>query len=240
MATLNEKIRELELELAKLKAKVIDLSTNTEEKYKTPQSVGGGSRPRVTLKPVDTSSGRGQMHGGQVIWNSNELDKARNDTVENPEETNPIPVSYNKHSHSRYSGGALDINTLEIVEYDYEASEIDNPHSPAFWKSIPVIKKSTNGTEKIGNLHLEFNEKTKKWTTTLAIDVESCQLIKYRSTANKDGNGDVIPGEDIGDVEKDENGNEMKSSLYNEDPALSSLVWDSTAKVWRIYAVYAQ
>jgi len=31
----------------------------------------------------------------------------------------------------------------------------------------------------------------------------------------------------------------MKSCLYDEDPMLSSIIWDKNAQKWRLQAVYA-
>jgi len=137
MASLNERIMELEMQVLELTTKLQDLSANTEQKYKNPTSIVGGLRDRSTIHPVDFSTGKSQEFGGSIIWNDSEL-------VLPPTNTEPAtPVKgYNKHSHSRFSGGALIKDCIEIVEYVWDS--ITNKDCPQFWQSQPKIKTSIN------------------------------------------------------------------------------------------------
>ena len=102
-----------------------------------------------------------------------------------------------------------------------------------FWYNDGKIKTveqadgegNTEFVPKIGNLDIEFDASTRKWVAgSKYIDVEETYLVR------RDESGEFM---------LDENETEMKSSLYNEDPLKSSVVWDSTDKVWRFYAVYS-
>ena len=220
--TLNTRIKQLEEQVATLIAKINDLSANSDQKSLNPYSVVGGSPTKGSIHPVDPSSGAGFILGGSIIWNDSEL--ALPPINVEP----PLPSKgYNKHSHSRFSGGALIFDKLEIVEYDW--GSIVNKESQQFWNPQPEIKKDkdSNGVsvDKIGLLDLTFNPDTKKWSTAAhEIDVKTCYLVMR----DKDGN-----------IMLDANGKEMKSLLYNSDSKKTSVVWDSNAEVWRFLAVYA-
>jgi hypothetical protein len=211
---LNERIAELENQVRILSAKVIDLSTNTEEKLKTPYTIAGGISEKGSNTPIDIKCGRSHRLGGHVIWNNTEIEAPINKEPSLPTK------GYNKHSHSRYSGGALIKDEIEIVEYVW--GTITNKHSQEFWKIQPKIATEINTkkekVEKIGKLELVFNPDTKKWgSTTYEIDIKKCNL-----------------------VERDNNGNIVHSApLYNEDKTKTCIIWDEIGKCWRFYATYA-
>lgn len=236
--TLQQRIIELENQIILLSSKLEDISNNVEEKRLLPYSKSGGLKDPSQLKSIDISTGMIPTLSGAVLWN--DIDLRSPEYGEKPS-GNPTK-GYNRHSHSRYSGGALDIKTLEIVEYDITDWESDsdyNKHCQQFWRTLPKIKKEQNtskeNVEKIGYLDLIFNpdwgydENNKpigRWgVASYEIDVEKCYLVKRDSE---------------GVIETDENGNEMKASLFNEDVTKTNIVWDKNAKVWRIYAVFAE
>jgi len=212
---LNERITELENQVRVLSAKVIDLSTNTEEKLKTPYTIAGGISEKGSNTPIDIKSGRSHRLGGHVIWNNTEIEAPINKEPSTPTK------GYNKHSHSRYSGGALINDVLEIVEYIW--GTINNKDSQEFWKTQPkiaTIKNTKNQTvEKIGKLDLIFNADTLKWgVSAYELDIKKCNL-----------------------VERDDNGNIIHSApLYNSDKTKTCIVWDDNGKCWRFYATYAE
>jgi hypothetical protein len=220
--TLNERIEELEKTVDALTAKMRDLSTNVEDKYKNPLSIVGLSVARPELRPVDIATGLGRKSGGSVVWNDSEL-------LSPPlNQDAPQPTKgYNKHSHSRFSGGALIVDTLELVEY--VDSSIPNKHSQQYHATQPEIKTVLNSNdetvEKIGILDVSFNSDTLKWgVATYEIDVKRCYLVM------RDADGNIVV---------DSNGNEMKSTLYSNDSTKTSVVWDINARCWRFYATYA-
>jgi len=227
---INDRIKQLEDQVAALSAKLIDLSANTQDKFKSPLSVSGGNRSRSILGAVDSQSGYGQVKGGAVIWNTSELD---NPPV-NQEPPNPVlndhAKGYNKHTHSRFAGGALLADGLEIVQYDFDNTPITNKHSQAYWNPVPDIKKMNNSdnseaVEMIGLLDLVFNPDTQKWgTVAYEIDVKKCYLVM------RDAKGNIA---------LDDKGNKMKSPLYNSDNTKTSIVWDENGECWRLYAAYA-
>jgi len=217
--SLNSRIDELEKQVSDLTAKLQDISRNTESTYQKPNSVVGGSAPLSTIRSTDIRSG----NGNPVLWNNTETN-----AVYGTQPTTPT-IGYNKHGHSRFSGGALIKDVTEIVEYDWGG--ISNKHSQGFFRpgNFPDIKRDINtlghSVEKIGLLDLVFNPDTLTWgCPAYEIDVQKCFLII------RDENGDIA---------LDENGNEMKSALYNEDTTKTSVVWDKEAQVWRLFAVFA-
>jgi hypothetical protein len=212
---LNERILELEQQVAALLSKVADLSKNVEETYKKPISVVGGINNKSTAHPSDIITGMGNQFGGMMVWNDAEL-KIPPFGIELP-----MPErGYAKHTHSRFSGGALIINGLEIVEYD--DGQINNVHSQAFFATEPRIKKAINSNgqsvDMIGLLDLSFNADTGKWTiATSEIDIKKCVF-----------------------VERDNDGNIIHSApLYNADTTKTSIVWDTNGGCWRLYAAWA-
>jgi hypothetical protein len=228
-----DRIAALENQIKFLESKIEDLSKNTEQKYNKPITIAGGGRSRSLISCPDINSGFGAILGIGIIFNDSELELP----PINVEPSLPT-IGYNKHTHSRYSGGALIKQNLEIVEYDpVDWALITNPHSQQFWQTDPKIKKTLNSKtesiENIGTLDLIFNADTGKWgVATLEIDIKACQFVQRRTT---DGTG----GEKIGDIEKDSKGNEMKGPLWNEDQTKSSIIWDEDGQCWRIYAVYS-
>jgi hypothetical protein len=219
-------LQDLEGELLALKTKIDDLSKSTEEKDIKPYSAVGSKRDRSQTRPTDVSTGLGQVFTGGVIWNDSEqIISCYGQKPNDPEK------GYNRHSHSRFSGGALDVKTLEIVEYDVDW-ETGNYQKDcqSLWRNAPTIKKQQNihneNVDKIGLLDLVFNADTQKWgVSALEIDVKKCFLVQRDAEGN---------------IELDENGIEKKALLYNEDITKTNLVWDKNAKCWRFYAVYAE
>lgn len=219
---INDRIKELEKTIEELKSKVADLSLHTEEKNTTPISIVGGNRERGLIRPVDAKTGATEIFGGAVVWNDSEL------KVPPLDEEPPLPTKgYNKHSHSRYSGGALIKDMLEIIEYVWET--ITNKDCQQYWITEPKIATDKNSkgevVDRIGQLDLVFNPDTLKWgSSAFEIDVNKCYLVQ------RDDNGNIL---------LDENGKEMKSPLLNADITKTCIIWDKDAKVWRFYAVYA-
>ena len=231
--TINEELKKLKQQVACLQSKVNDLSQNLEDKTVQPYSKVN-ARDLSQIKPVDPTVGKGV---GNLPWNDSELKVPPIN-----QQPNAPTKGYNKHTHSRYAGGALDINSLELVEYDTDESgnlldengNILNKHTQQFWLTRGKIKEveTTDGEGnsdfilKIGNLDIEFDTSTRKWMAgSRYIDVEETYLVRRDS--------------ETGEFMLDENEEEMKSPLYNEDPLKSSVAWDSTNKIWRFYAVYA-
>jgi hypothetical protein len=237
-----DRIAILEQEISDLKNKILDLSKNTEQKYIQPITRVGGTANKALQMPVDIDTGFGAILGNGVIFNDSELGLP----PVNAEPSSPTK-GYNKHTHSRYSGGALIKQTLEIVEYDSTWwAAITNPHSQQFWQTTPKIRTTTNSkgetVQMIGALDLVFNpdggydsnnNPIGKWgVATLEIDIKACQFVQRRTT---DGTG----GEKIGDIELDSKGQEMKGPLWNADQTKSSIIWDEDGKCFRLYAAYS-
>jgi hypothetical protein len=223
MALLNDRIKDLENKIVALEAKLLDLSRNTEETYKKPISIVGGGRDQSLIRPIDIRSGRGQSLGNPVLWNNTEIDAVYGTQPDIP------TIGYNKHAHSRYSGGALIKDVIEIVEYEWEI--ITNKHSQGFLNptQTPQITTEVNSNgetvEKIGLLDLIFNPDTQTWgTPAYEIDIKKCYLVE------RDENGDIV---------LDSNGNLKKSPLYNIDQTKTSIIWDENAGCFRFYAAYA-
>jgi len=224
--TLNERIEFLENQIKILTAAMKNFSANVEEKDITPYTIAGGTKNPSTVMPIDAKTGLGVELANHVIWNDSEGRRPPMD-----EEPPPPQKGYNKHSHSRYSGGALVKDVLEIVEYTWGG--IINKESQQFWKTPTVIKTERNSkgeqVEKIGLLDLVFNPDTKTWgVASLEIDVKRCYLVE-RDT--------------LGVIALDSKGNEKKSPLYNSDSNSTSIVWDENGNngmgCWRFYAVFA-
>ena len=228
-----DRINAMQVEIDFLISKIEDLSKHTEQKNIPPVTIAGGVQNRGLLSPVDIDAGLGSIMGNGVIFNDGELDYP----PANAEAPTPTK-GYNKHTHSRYSGGALIKQNLEIIEYDpTDWALIINPHSQQFWQINPKIKKTLNSknesVDTIGPLDLIFNPDTLTWgVATLEIDIKKCFLVQRRTT---DGDN----GEKVGDIEKDENGIEMKSPMWNFDQTKTSIIWDSDNKVFRLYAIYS-
>jgi len=213
--SLNTRIEELENKIIALEAKIQDLSQNTEEKNISPYSIAGGNKSSTTNMPIDAKTGLGAILANHVIWNDSE------GFIPPLNEEPSLPKKgYNKHSHSRFSGGALIKDSLEIVEYVW--GSITNKDSQQFWVAQPAIKTQVNSkgqtVQKIGNLDLVFNPDTLTWgVTALEIDIKKCNL-----------------------VQRDEDGNIIHSApLWNEDQTKTSIIWDESSQTWRLLAVYA-
>ena len=168
--SLNYKIKKLEKEIATLKAKMADISKNVEEKHAKPHSKVGDLDDKSQNRPSDITTGLGQDSGGNLAWNDSE--QTTPPYGQKPDEPTK---GYHGHSHSRYAGGAIDINTLEFVEYDIDwgASTEYSKHSQQFWVTPPPIKTVTyeaegeapEEIEKIGNIACRFNPEDKLWYT---------------------------------------------------------------------------
>jgi hypothetical protein len=149
MSTLNEKIRILELEIERLKAKIASISSDIEGKNPQPYTKIGGLGTKSLTRPITTSSGFGGVFGGGVIWNDAEL-KFPGFGRKGADPTK----GYNQHGHSRYAGGALDITTIEFVEYDvdWDTDTTYNKHSQSLWRDYPNIVKDEEDNYKIGGI----------------------------------------------------------------------------------------
>lgn len=219
------RIEQLEFQILFLLSKINDISKNTEGKYKQPFSVSGGIRDKSLTRPVDVKTGLGQMFGGSIPWNNIDILFPRIDTE--PSLPNQNTKAYNIHSHSRYTGGALIKDVLEIV--DLEWGTITNKYSPQHWDVFPEPKIMVNSQGEsvpmIGQLDLVFNPDTETWgVSSYEIDVKKCYFVE------RDENGDVV---------LDSKGQEKKSPLWNSDSNKSSIVWDENSGTWRLFAVYA-
>lgn len=230
-----QQIQELSAELDAIRSELEELQKNTAEKIAQPYTKSGGNKDQSQQKATDISTGMGQTFAGAIVWNDAELLLPAYGTK--PDDPTK---GYNRHSHSRFSGGALEANTLEIIEYDVTWATDPTHHKDcqSLWKTTPEIKKVKNtdneDIEKIGLLDLIFNADKEKWgCAAYEIDISKCFF--------------VLRGAD-GEIELDENGIEKKSPLYitskvggvtEVDKAKTSIVWDKTGKCWRIFAVYS-
>jgi hypothetical protein len=226
--TLNEKIADLQEQLTTLSNQINAVQRDTQTPDQRPRTSIGGSKIIGSSNPIDPSSGRGAMSGGYVIWNNTEISSPYGIQPEIP------TIGYNKHSHSRFSGGALIKDVLEFVEYDW--GTIDNKHSQRFFKPgdpFPQLATEQNSDdepiEKIGLLDLIFNPDTKTWgVSAYELDIKKCYFVE------KDKDGNIV---------KDENGNDKKAPIYNENQQHSSIIWDKNGReglgCWRFLAVYA-
>ena len=221
------------------------MSDTVKSKSADPYSKSGQGTDKSSTSPVSPQSGFGGTYGGKIMWNNVELTRPRTD--EKP--TDRPNVGYCNHAHSRYAGGALDINSVELVEYNVPLNsnwESDVPnlkewnsvdyskHMQDYWQKIdgiltPEIKSvqntAGNNIKKIGTIAATFNADTRKWgMTTYEIDVKNTYLVQ------RDENGDIVD---------DDNGNPKRAALWNEDSTKSNVVWDAEARVWRFYAVYS-
>ena len=228
MSTLNERIQTLEKQISSLNTIISELASKLEATSPSPRTVTGLTASKASYSPISIDSGLGDIYGGCIIWNTSYLQN-----TPYGDKPNGTPIKgFNRHSHSRYSGGAVDLNTFEVVEYDidWDSSTTHDKHCQDYWESDPsiVVVQKTNGenVNKIGTVDFIFNADRAKWgVAAYEINVEKCYLVK------RDANGDI---------ETDSNGNEMKSLLYDENnPSKSNIVWDTMAKCWRFFAVYA-
>jgi hypothetical protein len=201
-------------------------------------TIAGGDRDRSHARPADIKTGLGGTYGGNLCFNDAELNFPKYG-----EKPATPTAGYNRHGHSSFAGGALDINTLELIEYDFELDDdkewisgSHSKHSQQYWVDEPTIKKerytsridgSTTGeyVEHIGFLDVEFDQRTRKFkASAYEIDVDRTVLVKRNAN---------------GEIATDDNGEPMSAPLYQEDETKTNTVWDKDAKVWRFYAVYA-
>ena len=224
--SLNERIQILETQVIDLLNKLTDLTVNIRGANPIPYSMMGGTLTPGSFRPSDLRAGRGGVSGTGIVWHSGELDTPpATSEISIPSDLDSVRA-YNRHSHSRISGGALEKNTLEIVELEFDGQ---NPHSSQFWQEEPrrKIQKNTNGEgiESIGKLDLVFDADKSMWgAAAYEIDVKKCYFVM------RDEKGEII---------KDENQVDMKSPLYNEDVTRTSILWDKDAGVWRLLAIYS-
>lgn len=223
--TLTGRVRELEKLNKELMDKVRQLSETVESKSPQPYSKVGQVGNRDQIAPVGVRSGWGNLHGNGVIWNDAMLAFPNNQT----KPANAVS-GYNRHSHGRFSGGALDINILEFVEYNVNwiTDPNYNKDCQSYWIIDPAIVTELNTSneqiERIGLLDLIFNPDTQKWgVTAYEIDVEKTYIVKRDSA---------------GDIELDDNGNEKKSLLYNSDTTKTNVVWDTNAQAWQFFCIF--
>jgi hypothetical protein len=221
-----QQIQELQDEMKWVKAELEEFEKNTIEKNIVPYTKSGGNKDQSQQKSVDISTGLSVAFSGAVVWNDTEIKFPPYGTKpDNPTQ------GYNRHSHSRFSGGALDIKTLEIVEYDIDwVNDTLQKDCQSLWRTLPPIKKQQNtdlkDVEKIGLLDLIFNPDAVKWgVSAFEIDVTKCYLVQRDPTT--------------GEIVKDENETEKKALLFNIDQNKTNIVWDKNAQCWRFYAVYS-
>lgn len=222
--TLNQKIQDLENQIKSLQSKIEDLTISTDNKYIAPYTKAGEAVDKSRIRSTDISTNLGRVFGGNMVWNDSELKLPAYGQI--PAEPTK---GYNKHGHSRFAGGALDVNIMELVEFENADGVIldsygnpVNKHCRQFWKNQPNIVKMENSEgqyiDKIGNLDIEFDPDLGKWVTgSKEIDVERTKIVK------KDESGDII----------------HEAYLYSEDAVKTNVLWDSTGQVWRFLAVYA-
>ncbi len=164
MATLNDKIKQLERQIRILESKVIDLTNKTEATRTRPESrISQIDLGKFSSSPTPSSgTGLGQVPGyvPGVIWN--DADVSATPFGEQP----PTPTKgYNKHFHSRYAGGALDINSLELVEYEDLDTSGHNRNTQSYWKTLPNIALDDNGEQKISSIadNTIWDKENKVW-----------------------------------------------------------------------------
>ena len=243
--SLNDRILELENLVSELTIKLNYALKKTEE-IRPPST----SRvPQIQLKPnligsAGTGLGQVGMAGDSgVLFNDSEARRPAWGTQ-------PVAPQkgYNKHSHSRFAGGALDIHTLELVEYTTSDPDADDPvildangrainkHCQNYWDVLPNIVKE-NGVDKIGMLDIAFDTDSKKWVAGAGlIDVERTYLVQYEIVIEDD--------KEVKKIKKDSNGVEMKSPLLDASGSQSdnldksNVIWDADAQCWRFYAVF--
>lgn len=162
MGYINEKINQLEQELINLKSRINTMeSTTPENTAPNPYTIVGGNKDISDEFPVDLRTALGGTYGNFMPWNNAELNFPPYGQKPSIEPT----IGYHRHSHSRYAGGALDINTLEFIEYDinWNTDETYSKHSQQFWETDPPIKKDDNGIEQIGTIYGDSDEPNIVW-----------------------------------------------------------------------------
>ena len=199
MATLNQRIAILEQQIETLQAQINKNSQNTEATEAKGTSKTRNIKAGATIKPVAMTPSKMANSQGQTLfdifdsaylpWNDVEMGRP-NYGVKPPTPTE----GYNNHMHSLYSGGPLDINTMQLIEYTAAFSGSNNMHCQQFWTlgyddlykkdrsgNTTYIKKTSladgdsgaEGVPKIGTLDIGFNGTTKKWVAAGSLNIDS-------------------------------------------------------------------
>ena len=159
MGKLNSRLQELENKILALESKIIDLSKKTDDVRNKPESIVPQLElgKQIPMPSSGTGLGKFPARQGGIFWNDA-------DASATPWGTQPPTATkgYNKHSHGRFSGGALDINTLELVEYDLTGY---NKDCQSYWKTQPSIELDEDGNEKISDLSksMVWDKEEKCW-----------------------------------------------------------------------------
>lgn len=248
MESLNSKISKLEAQVILLQDQITDLTKSTAQQTKPPYTKTKSDNPSQK-HPTDIKTGLGAIRGSFIHWNDAELKKPPYG-----QQPGTPTVGYALHGHNRYAGGALDIHTLELVEYENIDGAIINidgdllNHScQQFWKKDVNIALS-EGVQKIGKLDIEFDPSSGKWIAgSGAINVKTTRIVEY--AWYKDGvEVDADTEGATREIKRDDNGNNMDSVINGEDDEgvaeedeglRENMVWDKNAQCWRFYAVYA-
>ncbi len=250
MATINEQIDTLQRQVRELYSRINALSSTTEGRIPAPRTTFGFLSGRENAHPMPLGSDMSFL-GGTIFWNDAEVYHPNE-----PMSAGEVPKrGYHKHTHNRFSGGALISGGIEIVEYDLEHmsdwERFNNISCQQFAgltdNDIAEVENSQGqSVRKIGLLDVVFNPDTRTWgTVTYGIDVEKTIFVKRRRESLKDEYGNEIEGSRAGDVEKDENGTPMQSPLYvtfedgTQDIPRSSIIWDKNGKCFRFLATYS-
>lgn len=155
MSTLLTEINNLKNELITLKAQIAKIQSGmqTEDEH-TPYTKSGGAKDPSMSYPVSINSGFGGTYGNAIIWNDIdiELPPFGRKPASEPK------FGLNWHGHTRYTGGAFDLYTTELVEYDVNWEENDrfSKYHPGLWDSVPNIMKDEEGSEQISGLNFSF------------------------------------------------------------------------------------
>jgi len=152
MSNLITEISILKSQIELLKAQIKDLQTSSDSGVPTslkPYSVVGGAKDPSMSYGVDIRTNLGGTYGNTILWNDAEMALP-------PYGVKPGDPTegYHQHTHSEFSGGALIINFVELVEYDvdFNTSGEYSPHCQQFWDTKPQIKKDEDGNEQKGSL----------------------------------------------------------------------------------------
>ena len=220
--TIQDQLDTLYKTVQELQDKMNDISSNTESKDPAPYAKAN-AYSSLHISDLKNSI------DGFLIWNDAELKIPP--FGQKPDEPT---VGYLKHFHTRYAGGALDINAMEFVQYniDWDTDATHSKHSQQLWKDQPAILQMENAKNEkidmIGKLDMLFDVENKIWSAVPHfINVEKVFLVQIDPLTG-------LPKLDI-------NGKPMQSPLLNtSDPTKSSVIWDTSALCWRFFAVYTQ
>ena len=156
MGYINEQLDLLNSKVTELENRLNSLGTKVENKFKPPMTKIGQETDKSIIRNVPPVTGQGANMGSGIVWNDTDLKFPPYGALP------PVPTkAYNQHTHSRFAGGALEISSLEIVEYDLTEYNI---HCPQFQEE-PQIKQDSEGNLKISSLEdsLVWDVKNKKW-----------------------------------------------------------------------------